>query len=130
MSRVLVIDDEPMIRQVIAMVLDVSKRYSVETGATGADLAALLETHDDVVAIICDNQLVGETGLEIHEAITPIIRERKIAFFLLHGSGPALRGRYPPRHFEDRQIIELQKPMQSVLAIVGIIGAEVERLRA
>ncbi|MEI6511424.1 MAG: response regulator [Candidatus Uhrbacteria bacterium] len=130
MRRVLVIDDEPAICDIVAMALDAGGQFATETGTTGAELYAMLDAHDDVAAIICDNQLVGETGLEIHAKIKSSLRARKIAFFLLHGSGADLRERVGERYFGEQEIVEIHKPMHSILALTAIVDAEVTRLRS
>lgn len=129
MPRVLIIDDLDIARTVLKEVLSVLRKYQPETGATGADLMAMLEAHDDVVAIICDHQLVCETGIEIHARIEPVLRERKIAFFLLHGSGEGLRDKHGQRYFLDRGIVELAKPFENIMALNDVIDAELARLR-
>lgn len=111
------------------MALNLTNRYAVDSGATGADLVALLAAHDDVSAIICDNQLAGENGIDIHARVETALRDRKIAFFLLHGSGATLRDKHGAAYFLEHQIVEIHKPMRSILAITGIVDAEVARLR-
>ncbi len=130
MQRVLVIDDEVFICQIFRDVLTMGDRFAVETGSSGNDLRKLLAAHDDVVAIICDYALHSENGLKIHARIERELRERKIAFVLVHGAGKELGEGLPPGYFQDEQIVEVHKPMPHIMDIFGIIDREVQRLRS
>lgn len=130
MRRVLVIDDEEMICAIFETVLTIDDRFVVGMGSSGSDLRELLAAHDDVVAIICDHALCGETGIAIQANIEPALRERRIAFVLVHGAGEDLRNALPIGYFQQRQIIEVHKPMPHIMDIVGIIDGEVNRLRS
>ena len=129
MNRVLVIDDDPMVRNVVAEGVTYGDRFLAVKGATGDDLARFLAAHDDVVAVVCDQRLVGETGIDVHARVEPTLRARNIAFFLLHGFGGNLRAEYPDGYLEERQIVELRKPLRSILELPGIIDEEVRRMR-
>ncbi len=129
MGRVLVIDDEAMIRGIFEDVLTIGDRFVVGIGSSGNDLRELLAAHDDVVAIICDQTLRGETGIAIHATIEPILRARRIAFVLVHGGGSKLRENLPNGYFAAHRIIEVLKPMSHIMDIIGIVDREVAQLR-
>ena len=130
MPRVLIIDDELFVCNLLVAALRHGGRLDAASGETGVELIALLAEHDDVVAVICDNQLRGENGIEIHARIEPELRRRKIAFFLLHGSGLLLRERLGDQYFLENRIVEIRKPMENILLLTSIVEAEVARLRA
>lgn len=129
MGRVLVIDDEAMICGIFEDVLTIDDRFAVGIGSSGNELRALLAAHDDVVAIICDQTLCGETGIAIHATIESILRERRIAFVLVHGGGPELGESLPDGYFADHRIVEVHKPMPHIMDIVGIVDAEIAKAR-
>ena len=130
MQRVLVIDDEAVICGIFEDVLTIGNRFVVGIGSSGTELRALLDAHDDVVAIVCDQTLVGETGLGIHATIESVLRARSIAFLLVHGRGQELRESLPDGYFKERNIVEVLKPIPHIMDIVGIIDREVGRLRS
>lgn len=64
--RVLVVEDEPSIRELLATFLE-STGYDVRTASTGieAEMLLLRETFD---AVVSDIRMPGKTGIELYEA--------------------------------------------------------------
>ncbi len=129
MGRVLLIDDEQLICEIFATVLAMEGRFSTSAGSSGEQLCALLDAHDDVVAVLCDQTLSGETGIAIHATIEPTLRARRIAFILVHGGGPEFRETLPDGYFADHRIAEVFKPMSHIMDIIRIVEAEITKAR-
>ena len=62
-SRVLVIDDEPVLRQILSRVLD-EAGYSVET-ASGAEEASAMLSHGDIDVALCDIKMPDGNGIDV-----------------------------------------------------------------
>jgi PAS domain S-box-containing protein len=79
--RVLVVDDEPLVRRVLSMVLDPHHEVTCVDG--GAEALALLDAPGAVYdVILCDLMMPGMSGSEVHEEVArrhPGL-ERKIVF--------------------------------------------------
>ncbi len=77
--RVLVVDDEPLIRRVVAFLLEPTHDVVVVGGGEEA-LAALAARPFD--ALVCDLMMPGMTGMDLHEAIARVHPgvERRMVF--------------------------------------------------
>ncbi len=115
--RVLVLDDEPSIRDFLGRVLKRSG-YVPIVAATGA--AALESIHDDPPdAIVCDHRMAGMSGTEFHAAVVEISPRlgRRFAFMSGDVLNPELRD-----FAEARGVHLLAKPFD--IATVASVVAE------
>jgi DNA-binding NtrC family response regulator len=62
-SRVLVVDDEPVLRQILSRVLD-EAGYFVET-ASGAEEAIAMLSHGDIDVALCDIKMPDGSGIDV-----------------------------------------------------------------
>lgn len=63
-ARVLVIDDEPLICDVIRMMLE--DKHDVVTVSSGADAQALLDRDQGFDVILCDLMMAGVSGIDLY----------------------------------------------------------------
>ena len=63
-ARVLVIDDEPLICDVIRMMLE--ENHDVVTAGSGAEAQRVLATDRDFDVILCDLMMTDVSGIELH----------------------------------------------------------------
>ncbi|MBI5408943.1 MAG: sigma-54-dependent Fis family transcriptional regulator [Nitrospirae bacterium] len=84
MSVILVVDDEPLQRDILKTILE-SEGYETHTAASGKEALAILETiHPDV--ILSDLRMEGMDGLELLEAIPRKPFEPSIIIITAHGT--------------------------------------------
>jgi PAS domain S-box-containing protein len=115
--RVLVLDDEPSIRDFLGRVLTRSG-YEPVVADTGA--AALAEIRrDPPAAILCDHRMAGMSGTEFHAAVTEISPElgRRFAFMSGDVLNPELRD-----FAEARGVQLLAKPFD-IATVASIVAA-------
>jgi CheY-like chemotaxis protein len=80
--KILFIDDQEEVREIICMILEDVLNASVESFKNTIDARAYLEENDQEVSlIICDYKLPKETGLEFYEKV----KDLKIPFILMTG---------------------------------------------
>ena len=65
-SRVLIIDDEPAIRQALQRFL---RSYQVSTASNGEEALAMLPGEPEFRVILCDLMMPGHTGIELYQLI-------------------------------------------------------------
>ena len=87
-SRVLVLDDEPAIREFLARILRRSG-YEVIVASDGASALAIVRD-DPPDAILCDHRMVGMSGIAFHEAVAAI--DPGLARRFVFMSGDVLNG--------------------------------------
>lgn len=78
-GRVLVVDDEPGIRQLIARIL--RDEHDVEPAASGEEAMARIQASPDYDAIVCDLMMPQMSGMELHawlQQTAPALAERVI----------------------------------------------------
>jgi CheY-like chemotaxis protein len=119
-SRILVIDDEPAIREFLARILRRSG-YEVTLAAAGPSALEIVRT-DPPDAILCDHRMVGMSGIAFHEAVEAIDPglARRFAFM----SGDVLNAELNA-FAVGRNIALLAKPfdIESVdRAVGGLVG--------
>ncbi len=67
LARVLIVDDEPMLLMACSRAL--SCEFDVVTADGGAAAVALLRSDPNIRAVVCDLQMPGVDGLDVHAAI-------------------------------------------------------------
>ena len=90
-TRILVLDDEPAIRDFLARVL---VRYGYEPVLASTGPAALeIVRSDPPAAILCDHRMAGMSGTEFHDAVSAIAPELSRRFAFMSGDvlNPELR---------------------------------------
>lgn len=65
--RILIVDDEPTLLRACRRAL--SRDFDVVTADGGAEAVALLKEDPGIEAVICDLQMPGVDGLDVHAAI-------------------------------------------------------------
>jgi DNA-binding NtrC family response regulator len=65
--RVLIVDDEPTLLRACRRAL--SRDFDVVTANGGAEAVALLLDDPSIAAVVCDLQMPGVDGLDVHAAI-------------------------------------------------------------
>jgi CheY-like chemotaxis protein/anti-sigma regulatory factor (Ser/Thr protein kinase) len=114
--RVLVLDDEPAIRDFLARVLRRNGHVPVlaDTGATALEIVRT----DPPDAILCDHRMAGMSGTEFHAAVMEIAPGLGAHFAFMSGDvlNPTLR-----EFAEDRGVHLLAKPFD--IAAVGSMVA-------
>jgi PAS domain S-box-containing protein len=117
-QRVLVIDDEPMVRNVLAKLL--ADTHNVTVAASGADGLALLATMRFDV-IICDVMMPGMNGREVYRRIAEAHpgMEKRMVFISGGAFAPELE-----RFLEATPNPKLAKPfrLDDVLKVVEQVG--------
>lgn len=63
-ARVLVVDDEPLICDVIRMMLE--ENHDVVTAGSGAEAQQILATDRDFDVILCDLMMTDVSGIDLH----------------------------------------------------------------
>ncbi len=117
-TRILVVDDDPQFRQVLAMWLKI-RGYQVETAVSGEDVLAQFEIGAPPDLIFLDVLLPGMNGLQVLELIRDQVDDIAIILTTAYGSEPvainALRrgaDDYLPKPFDTR---EFQAVLQRTL---------------
>jgi PAS domain S-box-containing protein len=64
--RVLIVDDEPLVRRVLSMVL--RREHDVVIAETGQEALAALEA-GDIEVVLCDLMMPGMSGMEVYEQV-------------------------------------------------------------
>ncbi|MEZ4650349.1 MAG: response regulator [Candidatus Eisenbacteria bacterium] len=67
-SRILVVDDDTVVRRMVARLLR-DQKIETDLAATGEEALAKLESGDVPDAVLCDLYLPGISGLDVIEAI-------------------------------------------------------------
>jgi len=83
-TYILVVDDEPNIRQLIALVL-AREGYRVETAASGHECLERVHRQSPAL-ILLDLQMPGLTGVEVIERLRAEATTREIPIVLISGS--------------------------------------------
>lgn len=120
---VIVIDDEPGVRNTIGMILT-HFGFRAASGASREDLTRLLDEHPDAAAVLCDQSLVQDTGLQIYRDLKDAFDARRIAFILFHGAEDAFAA-----EVRALGIRELRKPPAHISDIETAIREEIARVR-
>jgi PAS domain S-box-containing protein len=117
-ARVLVLDDEPSIREFLARVL-VRNGYQPVLAGTGAEALEIVRTAPPA-AILCDHRMAGMSGTEFHDQVGRIAPDlaRRFAFMSGDVLNPELR-----EFAETRGVLLLAKPFD-----VNVIDGLVARL--
>ncbi len=80
--KILFIDDQPDVRDIMSMILTDELNAKVECFSNSNDASTYLEENSEEISlIICDYKLPEESGIEFYEKI----KTRKIPFILLTG---------------------------------------------
>jgi CheY-like chemotaxis protein len=89
--RILVLDDEPSIRDFLGRVLSRAGYEPILTSTGAAALDAIRDDPPD--AILCDHRMAGMSGTEFHEAVSEIdpLLARRFAFMSGDVLNPELR---------------------------------------
>ena len=64
MSKILIVDDEPLVRRTIHRVL---AEHEIIEVPNGGDALEALSVHDDIELILCDILMPDITGMELYE---------------------------------------------------------------
>lgn len=64
--RILIVDDEPLVRRVLSLVLH--REHDVVVAESGEEALALLEP-GDVDVVLCDLMMPGMSGMEVYEQV-------------------------------------------------------------
>ncbi len=123
-GRVLVVDDEPRLRAVLAGLLE--DHHDVVTRDGGRSALELLREDDRFDAILCDLGMAGISGGQLYETLAaerPGLAERMV--FMTGGAvDPQLAG---PSMRAGRRVLEKPFELEDMLAA---IGARIEAARA
>ena len=119
-SRVLVLDDEPSIREFLGRVL-ARGGYEPILAGTGQEAVAIVR-HEPPEAILCDHRMAGMNGVEFHAAVVEIdpALARRFAFMSGDVLNPELRD-----FATEHGIQLLAKPFD-----IATVGAMISRLLA
>ncbi len=126
LGRICIIEDEPLILSLYREIFTMWN-YEVVTGSSGADLDRCLG--EDIVGIICDQTLPGESGLQIHARLRDELVRRRIAFLLVHGQDVHAFPELHPGELLKLGVIGLNKPI-GMPEIEAALRAEIARLRS
>ena len=122
-SRILVVDDEPAIREFLARIL--RRSGYVVTLASDGPSALEIVRNDPPDAILCDHRMVGMSGIAFHEAVDAIDQglARRFAFM----SGDVLNAELSA-FAVARGIVLLAKPfdIESINRAVGGLAGPVQ----
>ena len=66
-ARVLVVDDEPMVRNTLARML--SKDYTISTASDAQEALAMISRGERFDLILSDVSMAGMSGMELHDAL-------------------------------------------------------------
>ena len=78
-GRILVVDDEPAIRSIVARVLE--REHEIVTAASGDAAREILDNDPHFDVIICDLMMPGMTGMDLHEWLVthrPALAQRTV----------------------------------------------------
>ena len=64
--RILIVDDEPLVRRVLSLVLN--REHDVVVAETGQEALAMLEP-GDIDVVLCDLMMPGMSGMEVYEQV-------------------------------------------------------------
>ena len=123
-TRILVVDDEPLVRRTLARLL--GRNHDVELVADGATALARLESGDEYDVILCDLMMPDMTAMDLHE----ILRDRgDLVSRMIFMTGGAFTAR--ARAFVesiDRPVID-KPPEKGVLeaAIAEVVAQRARR---
>jgi CheY-like chemotaxis protein len=87
-ARILVIDDEPLLGRTLGFMLEENHDVVVVHG--GADALRQLETDDSFDLVLCDLDMPGVNGGEVHEALVTKYPQLLPRFVLMSGGACAL----------------------------------------
>ncbi len=66
MKKILLIDDSALMRRVLSVIINETKEYTVAYIANnGLEGLEIIETHDDIMAVICDVNMPKMSGIEL-----------------------------------------------------------------
>jgi nitrogen-specific signal transduction histidine kinase/CheY-like chemotaxis protein len=112
--RVLVLDDEPSLRRFVGKVLE-ADGFTVLMAEDGRDAVRQVEA-GRVDAVLCDQRMIGMTGIDVYRAVTAIRPDLAARFVIMSGdtSEPALvafasqnRIRLLPKPFDVASLREI-----------------------
>ena len=70
MKKILLIDDSALMRRVLSAIINETNEYTVAyTAANGEEGLRIIESHKDILAIICDINMPKMTGIELLSTI-------------------------------------------------------------
>jgi len=122
MARVLVVEDDPAIRQMLTFALELEE-YDVSSLGDGAQVVATLQQAPERVIVLLDLMMPRVTGWEVCErlAADPALAARHAVVVMSAGITPDQR-------FPDVVRAALMKPfnLTTVLALVETLSAEPE----
>ncbi|MCA9676774.1 MAG: response regulator, partial [Myxococcales bacterium] len=121
--RVLVVDDEPLVRRMLAVVL--SRRHDVVLAENGRDALAEIQRGAEFDAIVCDLMMPELNGMELFEAVSTAIPALATRFVFITGGalGPRLA-----KFLDDVDAPTLYKPFQ-MQVVLDAVHAAAERGR-
>ena len=90
-SRILVVDDEPLVAEMIRRTLEDDHEVAVAHSATEA--LALLEAGRRYDAILCDVQMPGLDGIELHQRLREVYPDQAARMVFLSGGATTTRTR-------------------------------------
>jgi two-component system, NarL family, capsular synthesis sensor histidine kinase RcsC len=116
-ARILVVDDEPSIREFLARMLR-RLGYDPVVAANGEEALVIVRSDEPPTAILCDHRMAGMTGPAFHDAVreqSPALAAR-FAFMSGDITSPALRDLAA-----ERGVILLAKPfdLEQIAETVG-----------
>lgn len=104
-SRILVIDDEPMLRNLIPRLLPECDVVVVGSAAAGLEQCQ----NEDFDAIVCDLMMPGKTGLDVHEQLLADRPELAARMIILTGGARELALQ---QRVEDTGLPLVRKPFE------------------
>lgn len=87
-AKILVIDDEPLLGRTLGFMLE--ENHDVVVAAGGADALRVLARYDDFDLILCDLDMPGVNGGEIHETLKRKYPHLLSRFVLMSGGACTL----------------------------------------
>ena len=112
---VLIVDDEPVLRNLIAFTLRQSG-YKVTTASNGQKALALWQEQSQQL-IVSDFTMPGMTGLALCQAIRALARNTPISFIMLTGHEHLESVRGEPHSRVDDLIVKPFRPVDLVLSV-------------
>ena len=80
MKKILLVDDSALMRRVLSGIINTTNEYTVAYIAkNGAEGLEIIESHDDIVAVVCDVNMPVMTGIELLSTL----RRKKIMIPLI-----------------------------------------------
>jgi PAS domain S-box-containing protein len=121
-ARVLVVDDEPMVRNTLSRML--ARDYRITVAQDAQDALAMISRGDRFDVILSDVSMAGMTGMELHDALRVGHADQALRMVFL--SGGAFTGETIDflRHMSQRH---LEKPF-ALSQLRGLIQEQLERL--